>query len=428
MPPSSLGQDGAPARLGIMGGTFDPIHVGHIACAQAACDACDLDQVLFIPTGNPNFKQERDLAPAETRLQWCVEALRDHARFVPCDIEVRREGVTYSIDTLRELRAAYPENVELFFIVGADSAASLPRWRESGELAKLATFVAVSRPGQELDLSLRQGLDEAGFSVEYVGGLCCNVSSSDIRSRIAAGRSIEGLVPERIRRAVEQQLAYAEKGESPAGQPIAPASADPLSPEFFEARKAELAERVSPKRYSHVMGVVDACERIARAYDVDVEAARLAGLLHDWDKGYDNEGIWKRVADLGLDETLDPWVVANMPQVLHAHTAAVALSREFPQIPREIIQAIDRHTIGDENMSPLEMVVYCADALEDGRNFGIIDELRALIGQVSLEELFFRVYEFWVLNLLGRRHQVHPITIKVWNTLIGRRPKEKGRK
>ncbi|MBR5259638.1 MAG: nicotinate-nucleotide adenylyltransferase [Eggerthellaceae bacterium] len=423
-----------PMRLGLMGGTFDPIHVGHIACAQAACEACGIDEVLFIPASVPNFKRGRRLAPAETRLAWCEASLREHAHFHACDIEIKRDGITYTVDTLRQLRALYASDVELCFILGADSAASLPRWYASEELAELATFVAVSRPGQALDEEVRSSLEAAGFRVEYAEGLMVDVSSSDIRGRIASGESIEGLVPEAIRLQVESEPAYCGVKEAGVEDAVCPemnarggVADDALSDAFFEARKAELVGRVTEKRFNHVMGVVDAAQRLAEIYDVDVRTARLAALLHDWDKGYDDEGIWKRGIDLGLDKTLDPWVFSNMPQVLHAHTAAVALEQEFPQIPREVIQAIDRHTVGDENMTPLEMVLYCADAIEDGRRFGTIDELRAAVGQVSLDELFFRVYEFWTLNLLSRRHQVHPATIKVWNTLIARRGSKKGR-
>ncbi len=153
---------------------------------------------------------------------------------------------------------------------------------------------------------------------------------------------------------------------------------------------------------------------LADAYGVDRRCARLAGFLHDWDKGYDDAGIRARVKELGLDETIDPWVVENMPQVLHGMTAAAALAREHPDIPADVIQAIDRHTTAAVDMTPLDMVVYVADAIEDGRRFGRIDELRAAVGKVDLEELFFETYRYWVFLLLEHRRQLHPATITVW--------------
>lgn len=425
-----IGSGGQAVRLGLMGGTFDPVHLGHLACARAVRDACGIEKILFLPTGVPNFKRDRKIAPGDVRLDWCKLALSEDDCFGVCDIELRRGGITYTVDTLRELRGLYPANVELCFIVGADSAASLPRWRESATLADLATFVAVSRPGQALDRTLRTALSDAGFELEYVEGLACDISSSDIRTRLAAGKSVEGLVPEAIRVLVEAEPTYRAlaliEGEGSAISPDGREGACPLSEAFFEARAVELSSRVSEKRLRHTLGVVEAASYLARVYGVDESKARLAALLHDWDKGYDDEGMRQRVAELGMIDDVDAWVLENAPYVLHGNTAACFLSREFPEIPADVIQAIDRHTVAAVDMSDLDMVLYIADAIEDGRQFGRIDELRSAVGEVDLEELFFLTYEYWVFLLFERRKQLHPDTITIWNTLVARRAAKKG--
>ena len=188
---------------------------------------------------------------------------------------------------------------------------------------------------------------------------------------------------------------------------------DALSQAFFDARKADLANRVSPKRLKHVMGVVAEAELLAKAYGVDLPEARLAALLHDWDKGLDDAAIRARVAEVGLD--VDPWILKHQPRLLHGPTAARALAKEFPQIPRSVLQAIDRHTAAAPDMSPLDMVVYVADALEPNRQFGRLDQLRALVGKVSLEELFVQVLGYWTCLLFERKKTVHPGTVDVWN-------------
>lgn len=202
---------------------------------------------------------------------------------------------------------------------------------------------------------------------------------------------------------------------------------DALSDEFFDARAEELAHRVSEKRLRHVMGVVGAAEELACNYGVDARKARLAGLLHDWDKGLDDAQVTARVDELGLRGKLDPWVVSHMPAVLHGHTAAAALARDFPQIPADVLQAIDRHTAAAVDMTPLDMVVYIADAIEPNRRFGRIDELRALVGNVGLEELFFSTYEYWVFLLFERRKPLHPATITVWNAYVAKAAARKGK-
>ena len=109
-----------------------------------------------------------------------------------------------------------------------------------------------------------------------------------------------------------------------------------------------------------------------------------------------------------------------MPNVLHGITAAKALGREYPAIPADVLQAIDRHTTAADDMTPLDMVLYVADAIEPGRVFGRIDELRSLVGEVSLEELYFHTYEYWVFLLLERRKPLHPDTIRIWNANVSR--------
>lgn len=199
-----------------------------------------------------------------------------------------------------------------------------------------------------------------------------------------------------------------------------------LTDAFLAAREAELAGRVSPRRLEHIRGVAATARRLARTYGVDERKAYAAGLLHDWDKGLDDAGIRQRVRDLGLEEAIGPWVVENMPQVLHGPTAAADLGRRFPEIPADVLRAIERHTVAAEDMGPLDMVLYVADALEPGRQFGRIDELRAAEGAVDLEELFFLTYEYWVYLLLERRRMMHPDTIHIWNTYVARRAPKKG--
>ena len=193
---------------------------------------------------------------------------------------------------------------------------------------------------------------------------------------------------------------------------------DVLSDAFFEARKSDIEKRVNEHRFKHVCGVAQTAQELARCYGVDERKARLAGILHDWDKNYDDFEIRERAQQLGMD--VDPFVSKCLARVLHAHTAACALKREFPELPDDVLQAIDRHTIAATDMTPLDFVVYCADALEPNRQYDKIEEIRAKIGTVDLEELFFCVYEYWVLMMIEKRLVIHPSTIDVWNTYAAR--------
>ena len=194
-----LGADGRPARLGIMGGTFDPIHIGHLACAEQAREALGLDAVVFIPAGVPVFKRDRHVTPAADRLAMCRLAVADNPRFDVSSIEIDRGGDTYTVDTLRQLRAHYPENVELCFITGADAVCSILQWRESAAIADLARLIAVTRPGYELSPERRELIARQGhFRVDYLEVTALSVSSSDLRARVAAGASVRYLTTQRV--------------------------------------------------------------------------------------------------------------------------------------------------------------------------------------------------------------------------------------
>lgn len=202
-------QSDNPLRLGIMGGTFDPIHVGHLILAEQVAEALKLDRVLFIPTGNPSFKRDKLVRPAADRLRMVELAIEDNPHFLASDMEVVREGVTYTLDTLRELHALLPSTAKLFFIMGSDTLLTLDHWRASKELAKLACFVGVNRPGDSKvskdDLVRLRAL---GFDVVLLEAPALEVSSSDIRQRLESGRSVRYLVPDSVIQYAEKKRLY----------------------------------------------------------------------------------------------------------------------------------------------------------------------------------------------------------------------------
>lgn len=192
-----LGSDGAPRRLGILGGTFDPIHVGHVVAAYAAHRAFDLDAVLFMPSGIPAFKQDTVQASPRERYEMAYLAAHEYhyPYFDASDLETRREGVTYTVDTLRALRAHYPDNVDIAFILGVDALQTLLQWRAADELKELASFIALSRPGYQLGGEAMAALKGHGFDIAELSNVGVEVSSSEVRDRLARGLPVEGYVP-----------------------------------------------------------------------------------------------------------------------------------------------------------------------------------------------------------------------------------------
>ncbi len=209
-----LGKDdpGKTYRLGIMGGTFDPIHMGHLVCAEQARDALKLDGVLFMPTGTPVFKKHTKVSDAADRVAMCRLATADNPYFDVSTLEVDREGDTYTVDTLEALRDHFPENVKLYFIAGADAIETLPTWRDARKLSKLASFVGLNRPRSTNLRSpqVAEKLRAAGFRTLFVEAPLFELSSSDIRKRILGNRSVRYLIPPAVLEYIESVGLYGD--------------------------------------------------------------------------------------------------------------------------------------------------------------------------------------------------------------------------
>ena len=197
-------------RLGIMGGTFDPIHIGHLACAEQAREACRLDGVVFMPAGDPWMKHGRRLASAEDRFAMVSLAVRDNPRFDASRLEVDRAGETYTVDTLRALRRHYPTNVELYFLSGADAILRISEWHDATEVTELAHLIAVTRPGYRIDEARERYARAfgAGLRVDQLEVTALSVSSTDLREKVRMGESIRYLVPQVVADYIEEHGLY----------------------------------------------------------------------------------------------------------------------------------------------------------------------------------------------------------------------------
>jgi nicotinate-nucleotide adenylyltransferase len=212
-------------RIGVLGGTFNPIHLGHLRAAEEVAEACALDRVLLVPSAQPPHKAGGDaLAPAAKRLAWVKASCADNPKLSACDLEIARGGASYTVDTLRALAEENPGRP--VFLIGSDAFAELGTWREPKQLFALADFAVMTRPGTpgrladwipetlRGELALDPGGESArhratGGAVRAVAISALSISSSNIRDRIRAGRSIRYLVPEVVRRDIEATGIYA---------------------------------------------------------------------------------------------------------------------------------------------------------------------------------------------------------------------------
>ena len=189
-------------RIGVMGGTFDPIHHGHLVAASEVQSVFGLDEVIFVPTGRPWQKADREISDAEHRYLMTVVATAANPVFTVSRVDVDRPGATYTADTLRDLGAQHPD-ADLFFITGADALQSILTWKNTEQIFELAHFIGVTRPGHELDSS---GLPDDGVTLIEVPAMA--ISSTDCRSRVAAGVPVWYLVPDGVVQYINKYALY----------------------------------------------------------------------------------------------------------------------------------------------------------------------------------------------------------------------------
>ncbi|MGH8879393.1 MAG: nicotinate-nucleotide adenylyltransferase [Stackebrandtia sp.] len=194
-------------RVGVLGGTFDPIHNGHLAAASEVADRCELDEVVFVPAGQAYHKADSAVSDAEDRYSMTVLATAAHPKFRVSRVDIDRGGATYTVDTLRELRREYGQDAELFFIIGADTVETVLTWKAVDEVFSLATFVAVNRPGHRRENSrLPSHAVLVMVDIPDFG-----VSSTDCRERVAQGRPIWYQLPSDVVRYIDSRGLYRQE-------------------------------------------------------------------------------------------------------------------------------------------------------------------------------------------------------------------------
>lgn len=198
-------------RVGIMGGTFDPIHIGHLVIAEEIRNKFNLDKVIFIPTGNPPHKDNKKITSARHRYIMTLLATISNPYFEVSTIEIDKKGTTYTIDTIKTLRKVCSNDVELYFITGADSILELHTWKNVGELLKLCNFVAATRPGFEvakLEKKIQEINSEYGVNIYTTIVTALQISSTEIRTRIREGRTVKYLLPEAVEKYIYKNNLY----------------------------------------------------------------------------------------------------------------------------------------------------------------------------------------------------------------------------
>lgn len=389
-------------RIGILGGTFDPVHLGHILLARAAYYELNLDKVLFMPSNNPPHKQNKQISSNEDRLAMLNAAVGTIPYFEVSDFEMQRDGITYTSDTLGLLSNTCPDT-RIYFIVGGDSIINFETWHEPATILRECAIVAAGRDGstrEEIQRQieyLRNKYSDEEFVPEiyYLDTPSFNISSHEIRNFISFGMSFEGFLPENVADYITKHGLYLNA--------------------FYEDVKKELKSLLKPTRYEHVLSVAQTAVYMAIAHSEDPVKAYTAGLLHDCAKYMDNEQMLEaaRYHNITLSD-----VERRVVQLVHAKVGAVMARQKYGITDQNIIDSIFYHTTGHPNMTKLEKIIYIADVVEPLRDWGSENNTLNLLRSVALTDLdkcLFLVLEHTISYLSSTsKDDIDSITVQTY--------------
>ena len=381
-------------RIGIYGGTYSPPHIGHMKAAEYAIEALKLDRLLLIPTGVSPHKAMSAGATSADRLQMLRLSAANMEKAQVSDIEILRQGSSYTVDTLRQLRAENP-GAELVLLMGTDMFVSFLNWREPESilsLATLAVFCRGERGEQERIEAQKAKLEALGARVELVRNPVNAISSTDLRRMLVFGCADPFLMPgvgDYIR---EKGLYGLDRNRKH------------LPMEELEEAVIAL---MNPNRVAHVLGCRDTAVELARVYGENEADAARAGLLHDITKAIDGPLQLTLCDEYGI--VLDTFS-RSFPKTLHALTGSLVAQRIFGE-NENVVSAICHHTTGRANMTLLEKIIYIADYVEPNRDFPGVEEMRAM-AYTDLDRAVLMGLESAVAHVRRQGQDLAPATLE----------------
>ena len=391
-------------KIGIYGGTFNPIHRGHLTAARAALDALGLDRLLLIPASVPPHKAlPQGSADAADRLEMAALACAELGpQAQALDTELHRTGPSYTVDTLRQLRMEHPED-ELWLLMGTDMFLSLERWYHASDILSLAHIGAFDRahpqPGEDLAAQKRLLETKYGATVAIIANRqVIDLSSTQVREALAAGRGRD-LVTDPVYGYIQRRGLYGVHTDL---HHLTPDQLRPIALSYLK-----------PKRMPHVLGTEQEAVRLARQYGADETQSRIAALLHDCTKKLDMDQQLALCAQYHIQ--LDD-LEQHALKLLHAKTGA-AIARDVFGVDDAVYRAIYWHTTGHPNMTKLEKIIYLADYIEPSRDFPGVEDLRRAV-HADLDRGLLKALDDSIRDMQQWGNPVHHNTLDARDYLL----------
>ena len=392
-------------RIAIFGGTFNPVHLGHRHILNAAVQAVELDRIFVVPTKIPPHKQAHELCSGEDRAEMCRLAFSDIGNVEISDFELKNEGKSYSFYTVSHFKELYPE-AELYFIMGSDMLLSFHQWFRSREILEMTNIVSISREDElgreELEAYIRQ-YELPKEKIIIVDAEPIELSSTQLRERLAEGKSCEGVLSPAVQEYILSKNLYSnEENKSMSDK------------KKYSEYKEFIKENLSKKRYNHSLNVAEAAVKLAKRYDGDKDKAYIAGLLHDVCKEMPPEEQLALAKQSELDVSE---VELSAVPLFHAIAGSVFIQQRFGITDPEIVRAIRYHTVACGNMDKLSQIIYIADLISEDRDYKDVKIMRKVAEQ-GLDKAMLEALRFSITDSVAKGNTIPACTLEAYNDFI----------
>jgi nicotinate-nucleotide adenylyltransferase len=387
-------------RIAILGGSFNPVHLGHLFLADGVISAFGYDRVILIPTFQSPFKPGAPVTSPEDRLDMLAASITADPRLTVDDGEIRRQGVSYTIDTLGDIERRYLPRGKPALILGDDLARDFPQWKSAGEIAERADIIIARR--------ISSGEIPFPFPHRRLNNEVMDLSSGMVRERIRRGESWRYLVPPAARLLIEDRGLYGAKPPADHRPPeqALPAGAGTRSWEFIGEVETAVRLMLPSGRFLHSRNTALLAYDICRRFHLDAAAGYLAGIAHDMAKSLPEDELLRLAGSDG--QGISPMEYTKV-SLLHARAGAVLLKDRFGVHNEHILEAVRFHTTGDMSMGPLAKAVFIADKIEPSRQ-EVDPRLRELGRYHDLEALFTAVVDETMAYLSSRNVDISEST------------------
>jgi len=388
-------------KLGILGGSFAPVHNGHIFLAEKALAELKLDRVVFVPAYRSPFKLDAEgmELSAKDRIDMLAASIVGDHRFTIDICEIRREGVSYTINTLEDIIERYLPDGKPALIIGDDLAVDFPKWRDSVKILKLADITIAHR--------INSQAVNYPFAHITIENEILDVSSHEIRRRIGEGGDWQGLVPPSAAAIIKERKLYGYKGDS---------RPEPAPDSVIQRVETAARETLSTERFLHSRNTALHAYDLCRRFGLKPIDGYLAGIGHDLAKQIENKQMLKIVKTAGMDISA---LEIDKPNLLHGKAAAVLLRERFSIHNKDVLEAVAIHTSGSEKMGPLAKIIFIADKTEASRN--IDPALRRMCREDTLDNILLAVLEKSIAKVRAKGMELSDDSLRLLKKLKERK-------